>query len=203
MIDAVKTLDDFHRKSTNRLEDKERIAYQAIHSFPLPPRPETIEEHKFNLASFYCHHFNITFKSDLDPTKDVHESMYREPLEEAYGELWRSVTFRIARDGVEGGMIGLFRSLSFQLSKTQAQRGIGRMVDDLVESISEKDLQPLSREYLKRWKFLVPREGILRSWVDEEAGLNKLTLEKVLKNHPYWIREYERTAMKIGNNGMR
>lgn len=195
-------LKDFDRETRDRLEREERDAYEAFHTFSWPPRPTTVEEFDQCLAMFFCRHFEVTFGAKWDP-EDVHEFMYREPLEAYYGPTWRTNCLDMALSGVGGGLNEVLKRLSFSLSHLYAERCINGCVKRFLDPLSFNEVDKLSKTYVKHWKPIIPPASHLRMWVQNEYSLSKVTFESVLKKHPYWVRQYERAFAQAKSGEVR
>lgn len=163
-------------------------AEQDLRKEPYHDPPQTREEFESILENFKNRCFSGG-KSDAPPP--FFFEMCGWSLSEKFGPRWKSITFDMARTGKNGGLPEVLKVIAYESARTGVERGISRRVDELLEPFSLEEVDQLSLDYLRKWRHIVPRHPVLISWLEGKSELSKVFFERVLKNHPYWVKGYQ------------
>jgi hypothetical protein len=142
-------------------------------------------EFQFVLARFFCHLEN--FILHIRPPRALNPNMdwsrcCRLIIKE-FGADGQRAAFEMVRTGAEGGLYGVLRAVGRRMVVIYAGNEISSRVNFFWNNLSVNEKLSVSKEYLKKFGHLLPRELTERGAIRIRANFTK-----VLKEHPYLIR---------------
>jgi len=170
----------------------DRCIDQAFNTFPMPaPMITQMDDFVRCMAQFYCHIesgiMGIRGGRPCHPSMD--SSMCFERLRKKYGDSALQATFEMARTGNEGGLLGVLKTVAALLSREHSDNRIGLAVSCYWNNCKPRDLLADGTEYKREYGHLLPSE-----LTEASAGRLYANFAKVLKEHPYLMRQIRRVG---------
>lgn len=173
----------------------DRYRDEALNSFPPPPAvvPDW-DAYRVLLARFYCHIECRTLGiASRHPDMQFDLSRCWNLLKKKFGESAPQTAFEIVRTGAEGGVLQLLRTVADLYAGECAERQIGMAVDLYWSNRAAEDLLADAREYVANYSHILPGEI-----TEGSATRIHANFRKVLKQHPFVVRQLRRAALSRG-----
>ncbi len=145
----------------------------------------TWDEYRECLAEFMRQARNAALRASPTAGQNIdmnfHEAITL--LRRNYPGNTEQIIFDIMQTGAEGGVYGVFRSLSAALAEQYAQNEIDGHVMDFWNNLSTEEKIAVPDEYIEKYKDILPAEVINGSAIRLRASF-----WKVLQDHPRMIK---------------
>ena len=154
----------------------------GFNSFSLESGTETdYESFGRLLARFFCHMENVMLrlKPQRSPNYEFDYSRCLNLLRKEYGDQADKVAFEFARTGVEGGLYGVFKTITNLMVEDYAGNEIRAKVNHFWGNLTLDEKFEVPSEYIKKYGHLLPSE-----MTEGFPGRVIANFIKVLEEHP-------------------